>query len=353
MNIYRTLKDKTIVSGFLLAILIGLTIFPVQANEGQILVLPTTIGYYDFHEKFTAIGQCKSEQSKTYYAKTTGTIDSISIIQGKNVSANDVLITINADIAEANKSKSEASFESAKTTYERDVSLLKKKIISSEVSNKSKVALEVAKSDLVNMLSKYEDMIITAPYDGYVGVVNARAGDDVKVGDYLFSLIAKGDKTIFIELPENMHAKIDQNSLIYATDLNNKKIQGRVIAVSDYLNDNGTITAKLAFAADSNLIHGSYVEVEMIFDQHNAVAIPEKILLKNNQGNFVYKITEDNKSQQVYIITGARTDNMIEVLSGEIQAGDSLVLSGLTKVYDGATIEIINETAETQPKNGA
>ena len=91
----------------------------------------------------------------------------------------------------------------------------------------------------------------------------------------------------------------------------------------------------------------------MIFDQHNAAAIPEKILLKNNQGNFVYKITEDNKSQQVYIITGARTDNMIEVLSGEIQAGDSLVLSGLTKVYDGATIEIINETAETQPKNGA
>ncbi|MDP4708802.1 MAG: efflux RND transporter periplasmic adaptor subunit [Rickettsiaceae bacterium] len=336
-----------------MAVLISFTNFHVQASENQILVLPIKIGYYDFHEKFTAIGQCKSEQSKTYYAKTTGSIDSISIIQGKNVSANDILITINADIAEANKSKAEASFQSAQTTYERDVSLLKKKIISSEVSNKSKVALEIARSDLVNTLSQYEDMIITAPYDGYVGVVNARTGDDVKVGDYLFSLIAQGDKTIFIELPENMHAKIDQNSLIYATDSDNKKIQGRVIAVSNYLNDNGTITAKLAFDPDSKLVHGSYVEVEIIFDQHKAVAVPEKILLKNNQGNFVYKITEDNKSQQVYIVTGARTDNMIEVLSGEIQAGNLLVLSGLTKVYDGAMIEIINETADTQTKNDA
>ena len=338
-------KERNLIPKIFLACLINLTIFSTQANDDKILVLTTKIGYYDFHEKFTAVGQCKSEQSKDYYAKVTGTINSISIIQDKNVSANDILITINADIAEANKSKAEASFESAKTTYERELSLLEKKIISSEVSNKSKVALEIARSDLVKTLNQYEDMIITAPYDGYVGVVNARTGDDVKTGDYLFSLVAKGDKTVFIELPENMYSKIDQNSLIYTTDFDNKKIQGRVIAVSDYLNDNGTITAKLAFAEDSQLIHGSYIEVEIIYDQHKALAIPEKILLKNNQGNFVYKITEDNKSQQIYIITGARTDNMIEVISGEIQTGDSLVLKGLTKVYDGAVVEIINDDA--------
>ena len=185
--------------------LISFPIFFVQAEEDTILICPAKIGYYDFHDKFTAIGQCKSEQSKTYYAKTNGTIDSIAIIQGEKVSANNILI------AKANKRKTEAAFNAAKTTHERDLSLLKKKIISSKVSNKSKVALEIARFDLINITNQYEDMIITAPYDGYVGKVNARIGDDVKTGDYLFSLMAKGDKTIFIELPENMHSKKDQN----------------------------------------------------------------------------------------------------------------------------------------------
>ena len=354
LHFYMLINKKSVLSlalKFSLITLISLPIFFTQAEEDKIFIIPTKIGYYDFHDKFTAIGQCKSEQSKTYYAKITGTIDSIAVIQGKNVSAKDVLITIDADIAEANKAKIEATFESAKTTYERDLSLLKKKIISSEVSNKSKVALEIARYDLVKMTNQYKNMIITAPYDGYVGVVNARTGDDIKIGEYLFSLIAKGDKTIFIELPENMYSKIDQNSLIYALDSNNVKIQGRVIAVSNYLNDNGTITAKLSFAPDTQLIHGGYVEVEIIFDQHKALAVPEKILLKNNNGNFIYKITEDNKVQQIYITIGARTNNMIEVLSGEVQVGDSLILSGLTKVYDGATIEIIEDSVEQHPKN--
>jgi RND family efflux transporter MFP subunit len=335
--------------------LVAFSIMPIATLAAQeaTLVRPIKIGYYEFYEKFTAIGQCKSENSKTYYAKAAGTINSIAIVQDKNVSAGDVLITIDADMAEVTKSKAEAAFESAKMTYDRDMSLLEKKIISSEVSNRSKVALEIARADLVAARNKYEDMVITAPYGGYVGVVNARIGDDVKMGDYLFSLVAKGDKTVFVELPEIMHSRIDQNSSIYVSDVGGSKIQGQVIAVSDYLNDNGTITAKLAFPSSSKLVHGSYVEVEMIFDQHKALAVPEKVLLKNNQGNFVYKISEENKVQQVYITTGTRTDRMIEVISGELQVGDLIVLNGLTKVYDGALVAIIDDSPDSkQPKSG-
>ena len=50
-------------------------------------------------------------------------------------------------------------------------SLFPKKIISKEVSDKSKVALEIARADLANANNTYNNMIITAPFDGYVGVV--------------------------------------------------------------------------------------------------------------------------------------------------------------------------------------
>ncbi len=334
-----------------LVVLIILNICPTQTKAYEILVSEQKIENYSLHSKFTAIGRCKSEHSRTYYAKVSGTVDSISIEQGKNISAGDMLITIDADIAQATKAQAAASLNSTQTTHRHNLALLDKKIISSEVVNKSEVALEIAKTKLINAENLYQDMIITAPYDGYIGVVNARVGDDVKVGDYLFSLVAKGAKTVFVELPENMYSKIDKNSLVYTYDSDNNQIQGDVIAVSDYLNDNGTLTVKLAFPADSKLIHGSYIETELIFDQHEGLAIPERALLKNNNGNFIYKITEGNKAQQVYITTGERTDDMIEVLSGDLQIGDSLITSGLTKVFDGADVKIIDESSKPEQSN--
>ncbi len=310
------------------------------------LVKPQSVELFDFAEKFTAIGQCKSEMSRSYSAKISGTIDSIEIIQGKNVTQGDLLVTIDKDIAEAMRAKSEAAFESAKSTHNRDLSLLAKKIISKEGSDSSKVALETARADLTNTLSKYEDMIITAPFDGYVGVVHARVGDDILMGDYLFSLIAKGDKTIFVELPELLHNKINDQSSVSVKDSMGDKIAGRLLAISRYLNDNGTITAKLSFPPETKILHGGYTEAEIIYDKHKALGLPEKTMLKNNKGNFIYKIDAENKVQQIYVKTGTRTGDMIEIISEELKAGDLVVLEGLTKVYEGASVRIIEEKAD-------
>lgn len=326
-------------------------LFSAKITNAEILesvgVVPAKIISYNFQDQFTAVGQCKLENSKTYHAKVDGTINSISIIQGKNVSKGDVLITIDSAIAKAQKSKAEASFESAKSIHERDLSLLAKKIISKEVSDKSKVALEIARADLANANNTYNNMIITAPFDGYVGVVHARTGEDVKIGDYLFSLIANGNKTIFVELPETLFGKIDKNSEIFALDIDNNRASGSVLAVSNYLNDNGTITAKLAFPYETRIMHGSYVETQIIFNKHRALALPEKTILKNNKGNFVYTISEENKIKQIYVETGTRTDNMIEIASEDLKEGDLVVLEGLTKVYEGVQVEIIKEENKT------
>ncbi|MEM6339368.1 MAG: efflux RND transporter periplasmic adaptor subunit [Pseudomonadota bacterium] len=326
-------------------------LFSTKISNGEILesvgVVPAKIISYNFQDQFTAVGQCKLEKSKTYHAKVDGTINSISIIQGKNVSKGDVLITIDSTIAKAQKSKAEASFESAKSIHERDLSLLAKKIISKEVSDKSKVALEIARADLANANNTYNNMIITAPFDGYVGVVHARTGDDVKMGDYLFSLIANGNKTIFVELPETLFGKIDKNSEIFALDIDNNRARGSVLAVSNYLNDNGTITAKLAFPYETKIMHGSYIETQIIFNKHRALGLPEKTILKNNKGNFVYAISEENKIKQIYVQTGTRTDNMIEIISDDLKEGDLVVLEGLTKVYEGVQVQIIEEENKT------
>lgn len=323
-----------------LIILLAISIFTqnVRAEEA-VNIVPIEVTNYDFHEQFKAIGQCKSENSKTYYAKSEGSVDSISISQGQNVIKGQELISIDGDIARANKAKAKAAYKSALSNYNRDLSLFNKKFISEEVINKSKVDLESAKSELANAQSKFDDMIITAPFDGHVGVVRARIGDNVKAGDYLLSLVANGDKTVFVELPENLLGKISDKSEVFALDINSKKIPGKIIATSNYLNDSGTMTAKLLFNADSKMIHGSYVEIILIYNQHQGLALPEKTILKNKNGDFVYAITEENTVKKIHIETGSRTEQMIEIKSDDLKLGDKIVLEGLTKIYNGSKVK--------------
>ena len=93
------------------------------------------------------------------------------------------------------------------------------------------------------------------------------------------------------------------------------------------------------------MLHGAFVETDIIFNKHQALALPEKAVLKNNQGDFVYVITSENKVKQVFVTLGVRTNNMIELLSDELKEGDMIVLDGLTKVYDGAEV-VVNSNIE-------
>lgn len=58
------------------------------------MIKATTIKPIEFFEKYIPVGQCKSENSRTYNVKVASTVDSIAITQGDNVQAGNILITI-------------------------------------------------------------------------------------------------------------------------------------------------------------------------------------------------------------------------------------------------------------------
>jgi RND family efflux transporter MFP subunit len=312
-------------------------------KQHKVLVKASTIEPTEFFEKYIAVGQCKSENSRTYNAKVAGTVDSIAITQGDEVQAGNVLITIDKKLAETHKIAAETAFNSAQLTYKRNLLLLEKKIIPEAAFNNSKVDFDHAKAELAKTINQYNDMIIKAPFNGYIGVVRANVGDQVKVGDYLFSLVAGGNKTIFIELPETLYGKINDKSEVFIIDLSNNKVTGKIVAVSDYLSQQGTITARVILPPTTNIVHGSYVETGIIYNKHNGLAIPEKAILKNEDGSFVYKITEENLTKKIYVTPGVTTGNMVEFTSNELKKGDMVVVEGLTKIQDNTAIELTKE----------
>lgn len=293
----------------------------------------------NFASYYQAVGLCREVLSKEYNAKVEGVVDNVFISNNQSVTKGQVIMTIDETIAEATKNKATEIYNAAEKNHQRNLSLFKKDILSKEQIDNSQVALENAKLDLALAIKQHEDMIIKAPFDGIVGVIHPQIGDNIKLGDYLFAIISPGTKHIIVELPENLYKQITPQSEVFVTDLDGQKISGKIIAISEYLKNNGTLSAKVSFANDAHILHGSYVTVQFVFNHHTGLAANSKGVLKNNTGNFVYKV-EEGKAKQIYVTTNSRIDSDIEVASPDLAIGDLIITEGLTKISEGTSVTI-------------
>lgn len=293
----------------------------------------------ELYEVFNIVGRCQNNNSRDYYANAAGTVEKISAMQGQIVKKGDILLVIDRDVAETTKSKAEALLNTKQEEYNRKDALFAKKYVSSQEHKKSKSELEEAKFNYTMALKTYNDMIITAPFNGKIGVIKPMVGDEVKISDYLFSITgADKSQSVFIELPESLSGKV----LAGTKTIVNGKIHSEVFAISHYLSNNGTITAKIALPNNTNILHNSYVDVKLIINPHENLAVPEKSIQRNNQGNFVYKIDSDI-AKQLYVKTGLRTNGLIEIISDNIKDNDIIVTEGMPQISDGAKVKILEE----------
>ncbi|WP_347938663.1 efflux RND transporter periplasmic adaptor subunit [Rickettsia oklahomensis] len=370
----------------LLILLISLSVIAnKEATTNVISVKATKVQIAELYDIFNVVGQCQNDNSRNYYANATGVVEKVSASQGEIVKKGDTLLVIDKNIAETTKSRAAALLNTKQAAYNRKAALFAKKFVSSEEYKRSKSELEDAKFNYSKALKTYNDMIITAPYSGKIGVIKAKVGDEIKIGDYLFSITGtENSQSIFIELPESLSEKVGIDTEVLIAG----KIKSKIGAVSHYLSDNGTITAKiilpcatdflnneapkkefegntstrtavykeihkdastgltyklpLKMSYSKNLLHNSFIDVMLIINPHKNLTVPESCIQRDNQGNFIYKIDGDT-SKKLYVKIGTRTEGLIEIISNDIQEGDLVVTEGMTKIGDGSKVKILEK----------
>lgn len=317
-------------------------VLSANANYNKTLVEPYSLAKYNFFEEYKTVGQIKFSDSQKMVATQPGKVEYVTNLQGQEVKAGTKLISINEKIITQAREAAEANYKSAKSSYERDLSLFNKKIISEDLLNKSRAEYENSRLAFLKAEEDLRDMVVTAPFDGIVGVIRHRIGDEIKTGDTLLTIFKKGKTEVVVDLPQALKSKITENTKVFGIDTSGNKVAGRIIAISDYLSVSGTFAAKIEFS-NGNFLHDSFIDLLFIYNEHEGTAIPEKAVLRNNTGHFVFHINKDNIVQQVYINLGTRTGNYIELISDKLNTGDKIVLEGLTKVNDGFSVNLIDK----------
>ena len=239
----------------------------------------------------------------------------------------------------------------------------------------------VAKSDYDNMLAQrdayraqvsvtegaYNDALrnygytqIKAPVDGRIGIINVTVGNYVTAqGGYLTTI--NSEDPMYVTFP------LDSKDYVQLVTVDGSANVNRIVeykfstgmlykekGVQDF-HDNkvdettGTITLRATFKnPHGELIQGDYGRI-VIYSNNKAATpvVPVEAVMENQEGQYLYKLDEQNLPRLTYIQTAFQKDNKWIISSG-VEAGDKIIVSGIQKVIAGQPVQII-ESADIKP----
>ncbi len=309
--------------------------FGSKVNVTQVVSL-------DLYDIYQATGECKNSTSRDFYAKNPGVITNITKKQGKTVEAGEVILEIDGPVAKAMLDKTVATFKSADFVLKKDRSLFEKKLVSEDAFRKSAANFENAKHQLEQATKEYNSLVIAAPFDGVIGVVKKGVGDDVAAGDYLISVTDGNFKALTVHLPEKLLSQVKLDTKVDVLIDKSNAVSGYIDAISSHIFKNsGNFIVKIKADAQA-LNHGSYAKIKFYLNSHEGLAVPERAVMKNEHGSFVFVVDGDNNVKQTYITLGTRLDGNVEALTG-LTAGQKVVIEGLGAITDGVNVEVLED----------
>jgi membrane fusion protein (multidrug efflux system) len=200
---------------------------------------------------------------------------------------------------------------------------------------------KVKKGDII---AKLKTESIAAPFSGILGKIGI---SESTLGSENSIIVTLDDtSTIFsdLKIPEIYAGILKKGLPIEAkfASYKNKTYKGEIESVASRIDaqTRSILTRVKINNENSELIPGALVEIQIKYNERNALSIPDTSIMNQGAKKFVYKVLENSTVNKLEVNTGTRYEGNIEVLSG-LNIGDKVVAEGLMKVRPGAKIKPI------------
>ena len=90
--------------------------------------------------------------------------------------------------------------------------------------------------------------------------------------------------------------------------------------------------------SDLEILPGSLLDIELLYDEKEALSVADTSIIFEDEKKFVYKILDNNKIEKTEVVTGIRKEGNLEILEG-LSANDRVVKEGLSRLADGMAVK--------------
>jgi membrane fusion protein (multidrug efflux system) len=293
-----------------------------------------------------AVGTIQAVRGVELATEASGEVIEITVASGDQVTAGQLLLTLNDSVEQASKERQEANLELARLLFERDASLVKQKSIPQSQYDRSRADLDSATAQLAETEARLDNKRVIAPFSGTVGIIRAKVGDYIESGDSITTLQDLSALEVDFSVPARHAPRLRPGLAVKVTTtaFPDREFIARLQALDakvDASTRNLSLRAQLE--QSDGLLPGMFARLSIDLDRpREVVAVPETAVSYSLQGNTVFVISEDDEGLLVeprVVTTGPARGGRIAILSG-LEAGDRVVIAGQNKLYRGARVTI-------------
>ena len=333
----------------------------VMARRGTTVMEAETRSY---------IGSVRPAETVNVTAKVNGTLWKTAFREGAIVLKGDLLFEIEDTIykaklqaAEAGLKQVEAEYDYAVKEYNRNKTLIDKKVISDAefaIYEKNRASLEAKIAEMKATIKLCENDLsytkIYAPITGRIGELFVSVGNEIGPSSGKLATIVQFDpiKIRFAMSEADFYQNYKDGKLVNHTmvvrDASGKELAGGIkIDFFDNQVDSATDTVMIQMLcpnADNAIVPGGFVKIDFTqkFDTPQ-LAIPTTAVMNEGKDLYVYVVGLDNIIEKRMIVAGDQVGDLQVVLEG-LTIDELVVTGGAHKTYPGGKV-VLAQTQKT------
>lgn len=309
----------------------------VEVAVAERVTLPRTV---------EAVGTTRARQSIEIVPLASGRVVEVAIHPGQMVRAGDTLMRLDDDIERADLVEAEARLVEQQQAVERAERLQRLNAAVSLATLEQVTAARAAAEAAVDRARRrLADRVITAPFDGVVGLTGIDLGARVDDTTVVTTLDDLSDVEIEFALPETLYSEIAAGQAVSARSaaFRDRAFAGEVATIDSRVDPvSRAFKVRAVIPNPEGLLpSGMFMFLTLTLSEATFVVVPEEAVMVQGADTFVY-IVDGTQAKRRVVTTGPRRAGLIAVLSG-LEPGEQVVIRGMQRLRDGTPLRIVGE----------
>jgi membrane fusion protein (multidrug efflux system) len=314
---------------------------PESGEAAATAVVSETVATQSWRDSIEALGTAKANESVTLTAKVSETVRKVAFDSGDVVRAGDVIVDLSSGAQLAGLEEARAAFQETERQLARGQELAPTKIISESQLDTLRSARDASKARMDVVRAQLSDRVITAPFDGILGLRQVSPGSLVTPGTAIATLDDISLIKLDFQVPERFLAVLAKGQEVTARSgtYPDREFDGRVTSVDSRVDPvTRSVIARAEIPNLDRLLRpGMLMSVQVFLQPRQAIVVPEIAVVQVGSESFVYRVKPDGTVERAVIALGSRREGAVEVTSG-LSAGQRIVVEGTVKLREGARV---------------
>jgi RND family efflux transporter MFP subunit len=311
-------------------------VFPVETAP---------VVYSEFAPLLSYTGSVMPGRKALLGAEIQGRVQTFHVDTGDEVTGGDLLV----ELAGGQLTQAEAQYRAAEKDWRRMKALLEEGAVTQQAFDHADAAYTSARASYETVL---ESARIRAPFDG---VITARYLDEgelyVMMSPSPAILEISDLETVKIEIEigekERKSARAGLKAQITVDAYPDEEFRGTIGRIDPGLDAmSRTSTAEIVLDNPRERLRpGMFADVELELSAREALMIPrEGLVRQEGTGSYFAYTVSEGTAHRRDLTLGDGIGDRIEILDG-LSAGDRIVTAGRYRLYDGASVRIVDDAA--------